>query len=290
MIEALEQNEATAEERNAQIEIAAQAAAAAEFTAKEKGAVAVAAERLVEQVLTEDSALPQEAKQSKRAKMRRRSSITGAAVSKVQAEAAAEEARLAKVHLQKLQQGQRMAALVGEGLVLLQNARKKKKFEKRWIVVEAETICTSRFAPLLSAAAPCLYTVCLRLFFSLSLSLSFSLSLSLRIPPSPPHSYFTVIPRAVAIFPKRGSTKAMSVVLKKALKDLHAPSTELEAHLKAPNEGVDLCYVDRTITALPIVGDDESAAIIAIMVQLEPNSAARAMDSEGNPIQILEVR
>ena len=179
MIEALEQNEATAEERNAQIEIAAQAAAAAEFTAKEKGAVAVAAERLVEQVLTEDSALPQEAKQSKRAKMRRRSSITGAAVSKVQAEAAAEEARLAKVHLQKLQQGQRMAALVGEGLVLLQNARKKKKFEKRWIVVEAETICTSRFAPLLSAAAPCLYTVCLRLFFSLSLSLSLILSLSL---------------------------------------------------------------------------------------------------------------
>ena len=176
MIEALEQNEATAEERNAQIEIAAQAAAAAEFTAKEKGAVAVAAERLVEQVLTEDSALPQEAKQSKRAKMRRRSSITGAAVSKVQAEAAAEEARLAKVHLLKLQQGQRMAALVGEGLVLLQNARKKKKFEKRWIVVEAETICTSRFAPLLSAAAPCLYTVCLRLFFSLSLSLILSLS------------------------------------------------------------------------------------------------------------------
>ena len=215
-------------EREAQISVLGDAAAAAEASAVEKAALAEAAAAEAARVAEESSALPQSTRQVRR----RRSSIAAAEVSKVQAENAAEEARLAKVHLAKLEQAQRMSAIVGAGPVLLQDLTKKKKFAKRWVVIDVET---------------------------------------------------------VTLFAKKGASKPLRVVLRKAIKGLNSPSADLEAHVKYPDSGVDVCFVDVTLTCVPVAGDGESAKVVDLLAKLEPNSAARTMDSEGNPIQILEV-
>ena len=44
------------------------------------------------------------------------------------------------MHLAKLEQAQRMSAVLGAGPILLQDLTKKKKFAKRWVVIDVETL------------------------------------------------------------------------------------------------------------------------------------------------------